>query len=54
MEISISLFTFMLSKEISDVFDYMPGEDVESIPPLKATSTDQELNIKGINLSMLH
>jgi len=54
MEIPISLFTFMLSKEISEVFDYNPGEDVEATPPLRAPGTDQELRIKGINLSMLH
>jgi len=54
MEIPISLFTFMLNKEISGVFDYNPGEDIESIPPLRSPATDQELGIKEINLSLLH
>jgi formate dehydrogenase subunit beta len=54
MEIPISLFTFMLNKEISEVFDYNPGEDIESIPPLRSPATDQELGIKEINLSLLH
>lgn len=44
----------MLSKEISRVFDYKPGEDIESIPPLRAPGTDQESSIKGISPSMLH
>jgi hypothetical protein len=53
MEIPISVFTFILSKEISEVFDYKPGEYIESIPPLRAPGTDQELSMKEINLPML-
>ena len=54
MEIPISRFTHMMSKEISEVFDYQPGEDLDRVPPLRAPGTDQELNIKGITLSLSH
>ena len=49
MNLPLSRFIFMLSKEIGDIFKYEPGMDVSALPPCSIV-TDEELNISGVEL----
>jgi len=49
MNLPLSRFVFMLSKEISAIFKYEPGMDVETLPPCRIV-TDEELSISGVEL----
>ena len=39
----------MLNRELSSMFDYIPGIDVSDYPPL-TTVTDEELAIDDVNV----
>ena len=49
--IPIARLTFMLNKELYNIFTYQPGVDIESRPPLR-TYTDAELTIAGVELKL--
>jgi len=49
MNLPLSRFIFMLSKEIGDIFKYEPGMDVSALPPCRIV-TDEELSISGVEL----
>ncbi len=49
MNLPLSRFIFMLSKEIGDVFKYEPGMDVSVLPPCKIV-TDAELSVEGVEV----
>jgi len=43
MEIPLARLTFLLSRELADIFKYEPGMDVNAPIPLKSV-TDEEIN----------
>jgi len=47
--IPLARLTFMLNKELFDIFKHQPGMDVESRPPLRSV-TDKELTMPGVEL----
>lgn len=49
--IPIARLTFMLNKELGNIFKYAPGVDIESRPPLR-TYTDAELTMAGVELKL--
>ncbi len=49
--IPIARLTFMLNKELGNIFKYAPGVDIESRPPLR-TYTDAELTAAGVELKL--
>jgi formate dehydrogenase subunit beta len=49
MELPIARLIFMLSKELSDIFNYEAGIDVSQLPPLR-TVDDEELSNKGVEV----
>ena len=49
MNLPLSRFIFMLSKEIGDIFKYEPGMDVSVMPPCRIV-TDEELSVGGVEL----
>lgn len=49
--IPLARLTFMLSKELGDIFKYQPGVDVDSRPPLRSV-TDRELAMPGVELAL--
>ena len=49
MNLPLSLFVFMLNREIAAIFKYEPGMDVETLPPCRIV-TDEELSISGVEL----
>ena len=51
MEIPLSLFIFMLNRELATVFKYEPGMDMEALPPLR-TVTDEELKLESVVLTL--
>ena len=44
MEIPIARLIFMLSKDISSTFEYIPGADVGALPPLRSISDNESHN----------
>lgn len=50
MELSLSRLIFMLNRELTSIFDYEPGMDVEACPPLR-TVTDAEMTIDGVEIT---
>jgi formate dehydrogenase subunit beta len=48
--IPLARLTFMLNKELFDIFKHQPGMDVESRPPLRSVM-DRELTMPGVGLS---
>jgi formate dehydrogenase subunit beta len=48
--IPLARLTFMLNKELYDIFKYQPGVDVESPPPLRSV-TDSELTMPGVEVA---
>ena len=50
MNLPLSRFVFMLSKEISAIFKYEPGMDASALPPCRIV-TDEELSIRGVALA---
>jgi formate dehydrogenase subunit beta len=51
MEIPLARLTFMLNKELTDIFKYEPGMDVNTPIPLKSV-TDEELTMDGIEIQV--
>jgi len=51
MELPLSRLTFMLNRELADIFKYEPGMNVEALPPLR-TITDAELAVEGVELAL--
>jgi len=49
MNLPLSRFVFMLNKEISAIFKYEPGMDIDALPPC-GTVTDEEVSISGVEL----
>ncbi|MCK4728919.1 MAG: Coenzyme F420 hydrogenase/dehydrogenase, beta subunit C-terminal domain, partial [Desulfobacterales bacterium] len=49
MEIPLTRLYHMLNRELSSMFDYIPGMDVSDYPPL-TTVTDEELAIDDVNV----
>jgi formate dehydrogenase subunit beta len=49
MEIPLTRLYHMLNRELSSMFDYIPGIDVSDYPPL-TTVTDEELAIDDVNV----
>jgi len=49
MNLPLSRFIFMLSKEIGDIFKYEPGMDISALPPCRIV-TDEELSIGGVEI----
>ena len=49
-ELPLSRFIHMLNKEISAIFKYEPGVDVETLPPLRSV-TDKELTMPGVEIA---
>lgn len=49
MEIPLTRLYHMLNRELSSMFDYVPGMDVSDYPPL-TTVTDEELHIEEVNV----
>jgi hypothetical protein len=49
MEIPLTRLYFMLSRELSSLFDYVPGMDVNDYPPL-TTITDEEAHIEDVDV----
>jgi len=49
--IPLARLTFMLNKELYNIFKYQPGVDIESRPPLR-TYTDAELTMAGVELKL--
>jgi hypothetical protein len=49
MELPLSLLIFMLNRELTDVFKYEPGMDVNAPIPLKSV-TDEELAMAGVDI----
>jgi len=49
MEIPLARLTFMLNRELADIFKYEPGMDVNAPIPLKSV-TDEELTMDGIEI----
>jgi len=49
MEIPLTRLYHMLNRELSSMFDYMPGMDVTDYPPLTIV-TDEELQIEEVNV----
>jgi len=49
--IPLARLTFMLNKELYNIFKYQPGVDIESRPPLR-TYTDAELTMPGVELKL--
>ncbi len=50
-ELPLSRFIHMLNKEISAIFKYEPGLDVETLPPLRSV-TDKELTMPGVEVAV--
>jgi len=50
MELPIARLIFMLSKELTGIFNYEPGMDVSQLPPLR-TVTDEELSLSGVEVA---
>jgi formate dehydrogenase subunit beta len=48
--IPLARLTFMLNKELYDIFKYQPGVDVKTRPPLRSV-TDSELAIPGVEVA---
>lgn len=48
-ELPLSRLIFMLNKELSAIFKYDPGTNVEVLPPLRSV-TDRELAMPGVEL----
>jgi len=51
MELPLSLFIFMLNRELASIFKYEPGMDISAMPPL-ITATDEELKLEGVKLAL--
>jgi formate dehydrogenase (coenzyme F420) beta subunit len=49
--IPLALLTFMLNKELYDIFKYQPGMDVDNLPPLRSV-TDSELAVSGVEVAL--
>ena len=49
MEIPLNRLYYMLSRELSSLFDYVPGMDVNDYPPL-TTITDEEAHIEDVDV----
>jgi len=49
MNLPLSRFVFMLNREISAIFKYEPGMDVDVLPPCRIV-TDEEASISGVEL----
>ena len=49
MEIPLTRLYHMLNRELSALFDYVPGIDINDYPPL-TTVTDEELAIDDVNV----
>jgi len=49
MEIPLTRLYHMLNRELSSMFDYIPGMDISDYPPL-TTVTDEELAIDDVNV----
>jgi len=50
MELPITRLILMLSRELTGIFNYEPGMDVEQLPPLR-TVTDEELSLSGVEIA---
>jgi formate dehydrogenase subunit beta len=50
VNIPLTLLTFMLNKELSSIFKYEPGFNLDEMPPLR-TVTDQELSLSGVDIT---
>jgi formate dehydrogenase subunit beta len=49
MEIPLTKLFQMLNRELSSLFDYVPGMTVEDIPPL-TTVSDEEVQVEAVNV----
>lgn len=49
MGLPLACLTFMLNRELADIFEYEPGMDVNDLPPLR-TAFDEELAMEGVEL----
>jgi ferredoxin len=50
MEIPLSKLYLMLNQELSSIFKYISGMNIEEKPPLTVETTDEELSIDDVNL----
>jgi len=50
MELPITRLILMLSRELTGIFNYEPGMDLEQLPPLR-TVTDEELSLSGVEIA---
>jgi len=53
MEIPLTRLYYMLSRELSAIFHYVPGMDVNDYPPL-TTITDEEAHIEDVDIVRRH
>jgi formate dehydrogenase subunit beta len=51
MELPLARLTFLLNKELTGIFKYEPGMDVNALPPLR-TVTDAELTVESVKLTL--
>ena len=50
MELPLSRLIFLLNRELTSIFKYEPGTDVEELPPLK-TVPEQESKLSSVKVS---
>ncbi|HEX75721.1 MAG TPA: hypothetical protein G4O12_03965 [Dehalococcoidia bacterium] len=49
--IPLARLTFMLNKQLFDIFKYQSGMDTEARPPLR-TITGEELKVEGVEIAL--